>query len=61
MSKQLKLLTLKEVAEILKVSTRTVRRYIKDGHIEAHRLEGSFRITQTELNSFIESRTVKGE
>jgi len=54
-------LTLKEVADILKVSTRTVRRYIKDGHIEAHRLEGSFRITQTELNRFIESRTVKGE
>ena len=60
MSEQLELYTLQEVSKTLKVSSRTIRRYIKKGLITAHKLEGSYRITNKELSRFIEGRKTKG-
>jgi excisionase family DNA binding protein len=60
MSEQPELYTLQEVSKTLKVSSRTIRRYIKKGLITAHKLEGSYRITNKELSKFIEERKTKG-
>ena len=60
MSEQLELYTLQEVSKMLKVSSRTIRRYIKKELITAHKLEGSYRITNKELSRFIEERKTKG-
>lgn len=51
---ELYLLTVKEVAERLKVNVNYVYELIKKGHIEALRL-GSMKITNAELDRFISS------
>jgi len=48
-----KLLTIEEVAEILRVSTRSVIRYIEAGRLKASKL-GVWRIKQSDLNTFLE-------
>lgn len=48
-----KLLTIEEVAEILRVSTRTVTRYIESGRLRASKI-GVWRIKQSDLNKFLE-------
>ena len=48
-----KLLTIEEVAEILRVSTRSVNRYIESGRLKASKL-GVWRIKQSDLNAFLE-------
>ena len=48
-----KLLTIEEVAEILRVSTRSVNRYIESGRLKASKL-GVWRIKQSDLNRFLE-------
>ena len=52
MSKEIKLLTIKQVAEILQVSERTVFRYIKDGKLKATKI-GQWRIKKEDLDKFI--------
>jgi len=47
-----KLLTLKEVAEQLRVSERSVFRYIHSGKLKATKI-GYWRITQNDLNAFL--------
>jgi excisionase family DNA binding protein len=42
-----------EVADSLKVSTRTVRRWIERGDLVAHRLGGAIRISETDLRAFL--------
>lgn len=51
------LLTLLDAAEILNVSTRTVRRQIDDGLLPTVRIGGSVRIRPEDLRSFIEKMT----
>ena len=51
---ELYLLTVKDVAERLKVNVNYVYELIKKGHIEALRL-GSMKITNAELDRFISS------
>lgn len=46
--------TIEDVADILKVSVYTVRNYIKDGKIKAIKNMGSIRVSEGELNKFIE-------
>lgn len=48
-----KLLTIEEVAKTLRVSTRSVTRYIESGRLKASKL-GLWRIKQSDLNKFLE-------
>jgi len=48
-----KFLKLKEVAEILRVSERSVFRYIYDGRLKASKV-GYWRIAQSDLQNFLE-------
>jgi excisionase family DNA binding protein len=48
--------TLPEVAEKLKVSRRTVYRWVRARELPAYKLGGEFRITQRDLEHFLEAR-----
>ncbi|MEI8061336.1 MAG: helix-turn-helix domain-containing protein [Candidatus Berkelbacteria bacterium] len=48
-------MTVKEVAEILKVNKMTIYRYIKAGKIEAIKIGKDFRITHAQFDIFIET------
>ncbi len=50
--------TVPEVAETLRVSHMTVYRWIKDGKLGAYKLGGEFRITERDLNQFLEARRI---
>lgn len=47
-----KLLTIKEVAKYLRVSERSVNRYIKAGRLKASKI-GVWRIRQSDLEDFL--------
>ncbi|MHA1707316.1 MAG: helix-turn-helix domain-containing protein [Promethearchaeota archaeon] len=54
-----KLLTIEEVAKILRVSTRTVNRYIESGRLHASKI-GQWRISQKDLEEFlIKAKNIK--
>ncbi|RJQ14874.1 DNA-binding protein [Candidatus Parcubacteria bacterium] len=48
-----KLLTIEEVAEKLRVSTRTIIRYIESGRLKASKI-GVWRIKESDLAHFLE-------
>ena len=54
-------LTLREVAEKLKVSRRTVYRWIKDGDLNAYKFANEYRITERDLKDFLERRRTRPE
>jgi excisionase family DNA binding protein len=58
---QLKFFTVEEVADYLKVSAQTVKRYITSGKLSAVQIEkgGAYRINYSELMKFIVSNTVE--
>ena len=47
--------TLPEVAERLKVSRRTVYRWIKSGDLKAYQFGREYRITESALKNFLEA------
>ena len=47
-----KLFTLKETAKILRVSERTIMRYLKSGKLKASKV-GQWRIKQSDLENFL--------
>jgi excisionase family DNA binding protein len=47
-----KLLTLKETAKILRVSERTIMRYLKSGKLKASKV-GRWRIKESDLERFL--------
>jgi excisionase family DNA binding protein len=49
------LLTVKQVAIILKIHHLTVRRYINEGKLKAVKIGGNVRVSQEELKSFSET------
>ncbi|THD71888.1 MAG: DNA-binding protein [Bradyrhizobium sp.] len=51
----MKFFTIAEVAEIVEVATRTVRRWIKSGDLVAYRFRGLVRIGAADLNEFLEA------
>ena len=57
MNEGLKVLTLDEVAEKLKISKRTAWRYYRSGDLKGIKLNGGIRIPEEEFNKFIEDRT----
>lgn len=48
-----KLFTIGEAAKILRVSGRTINRYIESGKLKASKI-GVWRIKQSDLNTFLE-------
>ncbi len=56
---ELKAYTTDEVAEILKVTKRSVYNYLKTGELKGTKLGRDYRITQKELERFIEEGTSK--
>lgn len=56
----MKVYTIEEVAEVLKVHDRTVRRYIKAGDLKAVNLgsvsQPNWRVQEDDLMAFLESR-----
>ena len=46
------LLTLREAAEVLRLGTRTVRKYILRGEIEARIIGGRWRFRRADLDAF---------
>lgn len=53
-----KLLTIEEVAKILRVSSRTIIRYIKSGKLKASKI-GGWRIKESDVNLFLEETSNK--
>ena len=53
-----KLLTIEEVAKILRVSERSVNRYIVSGKLRASKI-GWWRIKQSDLDKFLEETSNK--
>jgi excisionase family DNA binding protein len=51
-----RLLTIKDVADILQVSDKTVRRWIDAGDLVAHRVGRQLRVSQGDLETFIKLR-----
>lgn len=51
----MKIYAVDEIANILEVSIKTVRRYIYSGKIGASKIGGSWRINQTQLDEYLES------
>ena len=51
------LLTIKEVAERLKISYFTAYRYIREEKIKSIKLEREYRIREEDLEKYLESRT----
>jgi excisionase family DNA binding protein len=53
--------TVEEVAERLKVSHMTIYRRIKAGELGAYKLGGEFRITERDLQRFLEVRRFRAK
>lgn len=51
------MLTVKEMAQDLKVTERTVRRWIKDGKLRALKIQGVLRIEALEYQRFLREET----
>jgi excisionase family DNA binding protein len=47
------LLSVRAVAELLGVSTKTVRRLIGRGDLAAHRIGGSLRVSEADLRAYL--------
>jgi len=54
------MLTVADVAEILNVNERTVRRWIDVGDLAAHKLGRQWRISTQDLNTFLQSHRQGG-
>lgn len=54
MTQSSELLTVKEVAEILRVSQPTVLRMIDDGELRAIRVRNQWRIRRSDLDDFLQ-------
>jgi excisionase family DNA binding protein len=54
------LLTLREVADVVKVSETTVRRWVRDGSLAAYKVgkRGQLRVREQDLETFLEGQRV---
>jgi excisionase family DNA binding protein len=55
-----RLLTVREVAETMRVSNMTVYRLIRAGELPAIRVGKHFRIRERELGEYLDAQTVRG-
>jgi excisionase family DNA binding protein len=49
----MKFYTIDQIANLVEVSTRTVRRWIQDGLLVAHRINGLARISEADFQAFL--------
>ena len=56
---EIKIYTLTEAVDILKVTRRTLYNYIKSGQLKAVKMGREWKITHENLKGFIESGTTK--
>ncbi len=49
-----KLYTVKQVAQMFGMHPKTIRRYIKDNNLQAHKIGGQWRIREIELTNFMD-------
>jgi excisionase family DNA binding protein len=49
----LKFYTIEQIANFIEVSTRTVRRWIQEGLLVAHRINGLVRISEADFRAFL--------
>jgi len=54
-----KLLTLREAADVLRLSTRTMREYVQRGDIEGRIIGGRWRFRRADLDAFFENAARK--
>lgn len=52
--------SIKEVAEIYGVSTKTVRRYISAGKLRAEKFGATWKISKSALDDFVAESTARG-
>ena len=52
----IRLLTLSEAAILLQVSTRTLKRMIRNGQLPAFKVGGQWRLRETQLRQWVENR-----
>jgi excisionase family DNA binding protein len=57
----LRLLTLTEAAQVLQVSTKTLQRMIRGGDLPALKVGGQWRLRESQLMQWIESREGRSE
>jgi excisionase family DNA binding protein len=50
-----RLLTLREAAEVLRLSPRTVREYVRRGELKGRVIGGRWRFKRTDLDAFFEN------
>jgi len=50
-----RLLTLREAADVLRLSTRTVREYVQRGEIEGRIIGGRWRFRRADLDAFFQN------
>ena len=60
MNEQPELLTVREVADAMRVSTMTVYRLIRSGALRAIRVGKHFRIRAHDLDHYLEAQTIQG-
>jgi excisionase family DNA binding protein len=49
----MKFYTIEQIANFIEVSTRTVRRWIQEGLLVAHRINGLVRISEADFQAFL--------
>jgi len=52
-----KIFTVEEVSEILKVTTLTLRRYLRSGELKGSKIGGQWRISQEQINDFLDKNS----
>jgi excisionase family DNA binding protein len=55
---EIKFYTIEQIADSVEVSPRTVRRWIKEGLLTAHRINGLVRISEADFLAFLEAHRV---
>ena len=51
------MLTVEEVSEMLKVTTLTLRRYLRSGELKGSKIGGQWRISQEQINDFLDKNS----
>lgn len=61
LAEQRNFLTPREVSDLLRVSTQTVRRWIKEGKLPAYKVGRAWRIEETDLNRWLNGQRTAAE
>ena len=61
MADKMKVYTLEELVDVLKVSRRTIYNYLKDGRLKAVKMGKYWRVTEKQLEEFLSPSNVKEE